>query len=369
MGARPVLMLERPPDRWERLGLVMDRGSAGEFDSGVTGDPCIVWDDAPGCYRMFYFAQTHVDGEEVNSIGHAVSRSADHVGPGDWCKQGPLTYANPEALYEGRGTHKPWVLADPYRPATPVTIDGEYWLFTVSYRGTNKVIQLATSGSLEGPWQVRPDPVVELGAAGTFDAYHVDTVTAYWFEDREEILLFYKGYPRLAQPDQPHSPYGASNAAAVMRPSDVTARKLGRVLSPSPSAGHWTAGWIGGLQILPASRGGWYGLLSASPTPPAPLEREPVMREPAPSMGGWAYTPEEWPVKGWDVAEEPIERIEDIPAEALEAGEGVNLWRHHVLILPAGDVVLYYNTGMYGHERMFGRWVPAARSTVLWKAR
>jgi hypothetical protein len=79
------------------------------------------------------------------------------------------------------------------------------------------------------------------------------------------------------------------------------------------------------------------------------------MREPAPSLGGWAHTPEDWPVQGWHVSDHPIEWIDDIPREARLAGETVNLWRHHVVIVPDGTMYLFYNSGPYGQERMFVR--------------
>ena len=79
------------------------------------------------------------------------------------------------------------------------------------------------------------------------------------------------------------------------------------------------------------------------------------MREPAPSLGGWAHTPEDWPVQGWHVSDRPIEWIEDIPREARQSGEAVNLWRHHVVIVPDGTMYLFYNSGPYGQERMFVR--------------
>ena len=305
MDSRSVVPIAFPPTNWERLGSVLERGLVGEFDSSVTGDPCVVWDNERGCYHMFYFAQKHADGREVNSNGHAVSRSEDDVGPGQWTKLGPLEYANPLALCGD--THKPWVLMDSHRPIVAAKIDGMYWLFTVSFRGRNKVIQLATSTSLGGPWQVRPEPVVDTGAQDAFDGYHVDCVTAYWFEERGEVLISYMGYPLLPQPDQTYSPYGSSSAAAAMRPSDRVARKLGKTVIPSPDTEHWTSGYIGGVQILPAVQGGWYAILNASPTPPAPVQEEPLMREPAPSLGGWAYTAEEWPVAGWRMADRPIE--------------------------------------------------------------
>ena len=79
------------------------------------------------------------------------------------------------------------------------------------------------------------------------------------------------------------------------------------------------------------------------------------MREPAPSLGGWAYTAAEWPIQGWRALKEPIEWIEDVPEEARQTGEGVNFWRHHAVIGADGSMYLFYNTGPYGHERMFGR--------------
>ena len=345
--------IEQPPETWERLGLIIDRGVPGEFDSSVTGDPCVVWNEARNCYHMFYFAQKHGNRKDVNSNAHAVSLNNENLGPGNWKKLGPLIYANPEALCGE--THKPWILMDPYHPNIAVKIEGKYWLFTVSFRGHNKVIQLATSISLDGAWEVNPTPVIDIGPEDAHDGYHVDAVTAFWFEKRNEILLFHMAYPQKPQVSYPHSPYGNGSAVAVMGPNDKKARKLGRILNPSPNSGCWTGGWVGGMQILPAASGGWYGLCNASPTPPVSVKDEPSMREPAPSLGGWAYTPETWPVKGWQAAEQPIEWVEDIPLEAIQVGEGINLWRHHLVVLPNRELYLFYNTGPYGQERMFGR--------------
>jgi len=344
--------IEVLPDRWVRLGKIMEPGAPGSFDSSVTGDPCIVRDQRHS-YRMFYFAQRHEDGGEANCNAHAVCSSFPESVVGTWRKLGPIEYVNPSSLVGD--THKPWILMDPYEPNTPVRIGGEYWLFTVTYRGVQKIVQVATSASLGGPWKVRPTPVLVPGDAADFDGYHTDSVTAYWFADRGEILLFYKGYPKEPQLSQPHSPYGSCTAVATMKPSDARAHKVDTVLMPSTDQSHWTSGWVGPLQILPALKGGWYGLLSASPTPPASIEEEPTMREPAPSLGGWAYTAAEWPVEGWKAFEQPIEWIDDIPEEYQREGEGVNLWRHHVVLDPEGRMYLFYNTGPYGRERMFGR--------------
>jgi len=356
-----ITAISKPATAWERLGQVMERGKPGDFDSSVTGDPCIVWDNERACYHMFYFAQNHEGGKEINCDAHAISSGG--IGAGVWQKQGPLIYSNPGDLFGN--THKPWILMDPHHPNQAVRVDGKYWLFTVSWRGPHKVIQGAMADSLDGPWQVIHEPIVDVGDEYAFDGYHVDAVSAYWFEQQKEILIYYMGYPLHPQSDQPNSPYGASNAVAVLRPGERTAQKLGKTVRPSPNSIHWTAGYVGGLQIFPAVQGGWYGILNASPTPPASINKEPTMREPAPSLGGWAYTPEDFPIKGWQAMEEPIEWINDIPEQALKAGEGVNLWRHHIVIVPDHSMYLLYNTGSYSNERMFGRFIPTKESPVV----
>lgn len=344
--------LRHRPRDWERMGIALERGDPGSYDASVTGDPCIVWDAEYGCYRMFYFAQRHENGEEVNANAHAVASNDDEL-PTKWEKLGPITYANHEALLGD--AHKPWILMDPFRPNIPAQIDGRFWLFAAVWHGSTKRIQVAKSSSLNGPWNVQAEPVIDLGSEHEFDGYHTDTVTAYWFADRNDILLFYKGYPAQPQIDQPHSQFGSSSAVAVMKPDDLKAKKLGKIIPPSDNATHWLAGWVGGIQIFPAEKGGWYGLLNGSPTPPASIEDEPEMREPAPSQGGWAYTPEVWPVTGWVPDAQPIEKIDDIPAAAQKNGEGVNIWRHHGFIVPSGEMYLLYNTGPYGQECLFVR--------------
>jgi len=93
--------------------------------------------------------------------------------------------------------------------------------------------------------------------------------------------------------------------------------------------------------------------VNASPTAPDPADKAESREEPPPSLGGFAYCDEQWPVKGWRFALEPIERIGDIPASAVANGEGVNLWRQHILVLPDGRYSLYYNSGPYGREQMY----------------
>lgn len=362
-GARGEL-----PRDWEFLGIALERGADGECDSGVTGDPCIVWDPSRNAYRMLYFAQRHVPGGERNTVAHAVSASHDRVGAGDWLKLGPIRYTNPELLPD-RQTHKPWILMDPFRPNRAVAIDGRYLLFTVSYDRGHKMVLLARSANLDGPWTLQPGAILRPGPTSGHDGLHVDTVTAYWFAERGRILLLYKGYPASPQADQPLSPWGSSLCAAEMEPGDTEARKLGRLVPPVPVDGHWMGGWASGLQLVPSAGGGWHGLMTGSPTPPAPVSEQPRMREPAPSLGGWAHTQQPWPVGGWIVDPQPIRRIDELPEAARRMGMGTNLWRHHLLVLPpsgadsgdgddgargsAGRMYLYHNAGAYGQERMF----------------
>ncbi len=348
--------IKTPPPALQRLGLVLERGDPGAFDCHVLGDPCIVWDEEIGRYRMFYFAQRRVGGEEENAIGQAIATSEGESIPSSWEKVGAVAYANPEAFNTDWGTHKPWILTDANHPNRPVRIDGQYWLISSTFQDKMKVIHVARSPSLAGPWTVQEQPVIERGDISEPDGRHADTPTAFWFEDRGEILFFYMAFPAKPQAEQPHSPYGSSSCAAVMKPGDTVARKLGPAIRPVGSEGHRAYGWIGGLHLLPAEDGGWWATLGGSPTPPVSIEESEHMREPAPAQTGWAYTPEAWPVSGWTVREKPIKSVDELEPEALAEGEGHNLWRHHALIDGEGKrLAIYYNTGAYGQERLFGR--------------
>ena len=340
---------------WHYLGRAIKRGPSGSFDSDVTGDPCIVWDDEEQRYRMFYFAQTHTgDGSEVNCVANAVSAGRDLVGPGDWRKLGPVEYTNPESLHSGQAS-KPWIVMDPRRPNRPATPDGSFWLLIVSWLDGSKVIQRARAPHLSGPWTLQVDPLLSPGEAGDFDALHADTVTAYWFTEEGRVLLYYKGYPLHPQKEQPNSPWGSCLATAVMRVTDETAQKLGPVLRPTTRSGHWLSGWVSSVQLVPRDARGYWGLGSGSPTPPAPVSEQPTMREPAPSLGGWLDTQESFPVTGWRPSEKPIVALDELPAAAVEDGMGTNLWRHHLLGPIDGRLYLFCNSGPYGQEQMFVR--------------
>ena len=345
--------MKKPPQSWQRLGTIMERGKGDEFDSSVIGDPCVIWDEILNTYRMFYFAQRHVDGNEENRNAYAVSFSADKVEAGDWIKKGLVTFSNPE-LIETNG-HKAWIVMDALRTNSPARINDQFWMVQTVYCGHNKRIYLAKADSLDGPWNIQEDPIIDLGAEDEFDGYNCDSPTAYWFENENKVLIFYKGYPKKPQPDQHLSPLGSSPATAEMSPDDKVAKKNGKILSPSEDPYHWTSGWLSTPNIFKATDGGWYGFLNGSPSSPIPVEMEPAMREPAPSHGGWMYTQEEWPIKGWKPFDEPLEWINDIPEDARANGEGTSFWKHHILIQPDGTLYLYYHSGSYGQERLFGK--------------
>ncbi len=341
----------KPQVSWQHLGPALLRGGPGSPDESVTGDPCIVWDEKADAWRMFYFGQRHERGMEKNCVMQALSDGRDGVGPGQWRKCGPIEYVNPEAL--PGDAHKPYLLMDAHRPNHAAVVGGLYHLFVVIWQDGRKHVYRAKAPLLKGPWRFDAAPVITPGEGAAFDAYHQDTVTAFYFPERAGTLLYYKGYPLLPQADTPASPYGSRTAAAWLPDGQPVAEKLNQVLLPGDLS-TWYGGWTAGLQLIPADGGGWWALMNASPTPPAPVSQEPNMREPAPSLGGFAYTLEAFPVSGWHFSPEPITTIEALPPEAAAMGEGVNLWRHH-LLFTKGYAYLFYNSGSYGNEQMFVR--------------
>jgi hypothetical protein len=330
------------PLLWRRCGLIIQRSMSGP-GSDVVGDPCIVWDNDINGWRMFLFF-------DPPGCGHAICPQGLDAGPGHWKMEGPLTFANPQAL---RGsTHKPYVVMDAHRPNRAAKINGCYLLLTVSWRDGHKVVQQSLAENLAGPWTVQAEPLIAAGAAGDFDARHVDAVTGFHFPERGETLYFYMGYPEQPQP-RGISPLGSAQGVAVQRVTEAMARKLGEMLPPCQTPGHWASGWVGGLQILPGKSHRWIAIINASPTAPQQGATEVFREEPPPSLGGFAFCDEEWPVRGWRWCPQPIEWIKDIPAQAIALGEGTNLWRQHILALPDGRLALYYNSGFYGQEQLY----------------
>ena len=340
----------RIPPGWRRSGLVVARRDNG-YGQSVVGDPCIVWDEELSTWRMFLFY-------DPPGHGHALCRSIDNVGrPGNWESAIPLDFTNPAFLIGG-STHKPFVVMDAGQPNVAARINGRYCLASISILGGHKIAQCAWANSLAGPWTWDAEPLIGLGGPGAFDEKHVDAISGYYFADRGEILWFYMGYPEAAQ-DRLLSPHGSAQGVAQQTIGEA-AVKLGEILPPSPIASHWASGWVGGLQLMPGQDHRWIAMVNASPTAPNPDGAEVFREEPPPSLGGWAICDEEFPVSGWRFLDEPIEWILDIPQDALNAGEGYNLWRHHVLALPygtpgrpAGALALFYNSGYYGQEQLY----------------
>jgi hypothetical protein len=321
---------------------VLPRGNAGELDCSVVGDPCIVWDEQLDAWRMFYFAQ----GGRGCCSAWAASRSGEDVAPGDWQKGGIVPLANPECLADADNWHKWWVVLEPGRHNRAACIDGSFWSLFVS-RHPGKVIQVARAVRLSGPWHVVAEPILVPGPGDAPDGLNCDSPTAYWFAPRQQVLIYYKAYPRHPQRDCPHSGFGSASAAALWRPGQAKAAKLGKLLTPAG----WAPGWIGGVQLLPGRPGRWEGLLNASPTAPADKSH----REPAPSLGGWAFCDAAFPSHSWrlDHARSPILRPDDLSSAQEAAGLGTNFWRHHLLVTPSGRARIFFNSGPYGHEQMY----------------
>ncbi len=331
------------PRSWERRGLVLPRNRTGA-GSAVMGDPCIVWDEALGGWRMFLFC-------DPPGHGQAICPVESNVGPGQWQFLGPLDFENPGELMGGF-THKPFVVMDSQQMNRAARIEGRYCLVTVSIAAGHKAVQQAWAESLAGPWTVEPGVLIAPGAENEFDGKHVDAVSAYYFAERREILYFYMGYPIKAQARTGNA-YGSAQGCAMQGIGDRQVEKLGVILPPSPERGHWASGWVGGLQLIPGKSHRWIAVVNASPTEPDPSNTAIFREEPPPSLGGFAYTDEAWPVHGWQWSVDPIEWVEDIPEDARVAGEGTNLWRQHILALPDGRQALFYNSGYYGREQIY----------------
>ena len=330
------------PARWTRSGVILPRAASGP-GSAIVGDPSVVWDEEIGAWRMFCVMAPP-------GHGQAVSRGQD-AGPGQWRALGPLSFVNPGALAGGE-PEKPFIVMDAEHPNQAARVDGRLWLLIVSPGASGKVVQRAWSEHLAGPWTIEPGALIPPGVPDAFDAKHTDAPTGLYFAGRREFLYFYMGYPRLPQP-RSGSPLGSAQGVAVQRLGESGVKKLGVVLPPAAEPGHWAAGWVGGLHPVPGRRHRWIAVVNASPTPPDPADQSISREEPPPSLGGFAMCDAEWPVDGWRWCPEPLEWISDIDPQAVAAGEGVNLWRHHLLAMSDGRLALLYNSGAYGNEQIY----------------
>jgi hypothetical protein len=330
--------------------VILSRGPKDSYDSGVVGDPCIVWDTDIKAWRMFYFA----GGKDINlkglsSAAMAISRSEEQIGPSDWVKVGPVSFVNPEDITDKSSWQKWYVIMEAGKNNQAAKIDGKYWGLFVSRVQGHKVIQVASSNKLCGPWEVRKRPIINNDPEG-HDGRNCDTPTAYWFEKEKKVLIFYMAYPLIAQKDQPGSPFGSCTILTTWHPGDSVAYDKIVLLKPGVDQS-WIKGWIGGVQLLYAGKNRWYGLINASPTPP----EDKSNREPAPSLGGWIICNSKDLSKGWkvDTLYSPLLDPDHLTKAELDAGLGVNFWRHHLLVTPDGKARIFFNSGKYGTEQMY----------------
>ena len=330
----------RIPQSWTRRGLVLARQADGA-GSGVVGGPCIVWDNDINGWRMVLFC---------SPPGHAQAVCMnDDLGLGQWKFEGALPVVNPDIVGD---FHKPFIVMDPDHSNHAAKIDGRYCLLVVNFKDGHKQATRGWSEKLAGPWRFEPEPIIPVGAEKDFDAKHTDAVTGYYFPERKEFLYFYMGYPRQGQPRK-ISPFGSAQAVATQKLDQKVATKLGVILEPCQQEGHWASGWVGGLQLLRGAEHHWVAVVNASPTAPDPRKRDVWAEEPPPSLGGFAWCDEEWPVRGWHFSPTPIEWVKDIPKAALDGGEGYNLWQQFIYVLPDGRAALFYNSGYYGREQLY----------------
>ena len=246
--------------------------------TGVVGDPCIVWDATLPGWRMTLFC-------DPPGHAHAICRSAEDIGPGHWHWVGPLEFTDPIPAH-ATFTHKPYIVQEAGRPNRAAMIDGRFMLVSVGVLpGTKrKLIHRAWASRLAGPWTWDAQPLIPPGDGDAFDGKHTDAVTGLYFPERREVVYFYMGYPQTSQ-DRTIGPFGSAQGVAVERIGEGVARKLGVILPPQQTPGHWASGWVGGLQVLPGKSHCWIGLANASPTAPQPQTDQTVARGTGPEPG------------------------------------------------------------------------------------
>jgi len=152
------------------------------------------------------------------------------------------------------GWHKWWVVMDARKNNHAAKINGKYWaVFTCTVKtepnkGANKHIQVASAASLSGPWYVNPVPVLSPDP-DWFDGRHCDTPTAYYFEDRKEVAIFYKAYPKYEQAEQPGSVFGSGTVLATWHPDLEKAEKIKIIQRPGLMKA-WNQGWMSTPQVF-----------------------------------------------------------------------------------------------------------------------
>ena len=69
----------------------------------------------------------------------------------------------------------------------------------------------------------------------------------------------------------------------------------------------------------------------------------------------WAVRRGDDPAGPWQIDRRcsPLRQPTDLTSQEQAAGLGVNFWRHHLLVTPAGQARIYFNSGKYGTEQMY----------------
>ena len=138
------------PESWTRQGLVIERYRP---DRGVSGDPCIVWDEDIKGWRMVLFYDPW-------GIAQTTCTNLDNLGLGQWEAPSQLEVTNREVV---GGFHKPFFVMDPDNVNRAAKIDGRYCLLVVTSGRGPKQVQRAWSEKLAGPWTFEPKPIITVG--------------------------------------------------------------------------------------------------------------------------------------------------------------------------------------------------------------
>jgi len=309
---------------WTHAGLIVGRGPTGSFEAAAVTDPCLSFDTALLRWRLFY---TGWDDNGKAKAAQILSRRPDLIGPGEWDTKeaAPIPLTNPEVL-AGKSWSQPCPIFEPLRSSyEPALINHKYWLLFLAEDNASSAIYAASTSVLAEAWTVHEPPLYSTSAKGT-----LATPLANWFPARQEVLVYFSLFAYLC--------------TLSWQPGSEEPPRQGEVFRPAYGSSDWAYGPLQGLQLLPGQEHRWYGLLNS-------LERpgEPELRVTA----GFAFTNEEWPTKGWQFVAEPIERVEAIPLQARAWGEGEQLGRTNMLVLPGGGLRLFYQSGPKGNEQIF----------------
>jgi hypothetical protein len=142
--------------------VILDVGTAGEFDDGRVSEPFVFKDGAT--YYLFYMGDRVPYGNS-EQVALASTSAADFpLGPGggNWTKHGLILPHNPDPAAWDCG-----LTADP----SVIKIGGTfYMLYTGSYANAHWKLGIAYALSPLGPWTRPPGPNVPLGPPGSWDS-------------------------------------------------------------------------------------------------------------------------------------------------------------------------------------------------------